>query len=103
MNETCPTCGEDWSPDAIHQCFGRRYTISDLEQVKPCPFCGGTNIDSTMVKGINSIAAGCFDCGGCGPHVEWIEGESVKCEMDSLAAWNRRILVHKNELTKEGE
>lgn len=49
-------------------------------ELKPCPFCGGTNL--TMVSCEGEHYAGCFTCHTCGPG-----GTSRE---EAIEAWNRR-------------
>lgn len=63
--------------------------------LKPCPFCGGTNIQ----LGAFSISADCFIvCDDCGASIEktvaWdnmtMEEHDQKCRGVLAEAWNRR-------------
>lgn len=54
--------------------------------MKPCPFCGSTNIDAAFgLDGEGHVNAGCMDCGASGP--------DCNSERPSAAAdaWNARI------------
>ena len=51
-----------------------------MAELKPCPFCGGTNL--TMVSCEGEYYAGCFTCHTCGPG-----GTSRE---EAIEAWNRR-------------
>lgn len=54
------------------------------DAVKPCPFCGGTDIRMDESFGTDSWSFGrwCHACGSIGPISESAE--------QALAAWNRR-------------
>ena len=58
--------------------------MSDL--LKPCPFCGGTDIESYQVTPTWTgpyWRIGCPDCGAWFEMANWTEKEAVE-------AWNRR-------------
>lgn len=57
------------------------------EQLKPCPFCGGTDIDmdecKVLMEGVSPYwSAFCNGCETNGP-ATWIESEAI-------TAWNTR-------------
>lgn len=57
------------------------------EILKPCPFCGSTNIDwfasfSDPTTNENIINVECINCGA--------QGASRRGEKNAIAAWNRR-------------
>ena len=77
-----------------------------LDELKPCPFCGGTNI--TM--GAYSIAPECHIECECGAGIELIvnfdaemsvEEHDDLCAMELAMAWNRRAGLSNNPLTLE--
>ena len=58
-----------------------------MTDLKPCPFCGGTNVHVDMDYRVG-IPVWVVDCNGCatsGPVVNEAEGEAAAVE-----AWNRR-------------
>lgn len=64
-------------------------------KMKPCPFCGGDNIEIE-----SSRWAYCIDCGAEGPLCE--------NESDAIESWNRRtdppnVLLTLDELRQRGE
>ena len=53
-------------------------------ELKPCPFCGGTKvIVYTNVNLRGDCAGHCYQCGTYGPFCE--------DEEDAITAWNRRV------------
>ena len=77
-----------------------------MDELKPCPFCGGTNI--TM--GAYSIAPECHIECECGAGIELIvnfdaemsvEEHDDLCAMELAMAWNRRAGLSNNPLTLE--
>ena len=66
-------------------------------KIKPCPFCGGGNIDLSFCRGFKggdenkpTIAAGCANCGACGPILEF---DSISGYDESRKAWDKRVLA----------
>lgn len=51
------------------------------EELKPCPFCGSTKVESTFM-GHGALAVLCYECEAEGPPRE--------NEKDAIAAWNKR-------------
>ena len=67
-----------------------------LKYIKPCPFCGGTNLSASRTPmccttGRVYYFAHCLDCRACGKHVaEEIRGiHDGNCEA-TINAWNNR-------------
>ena len=66
------------------------------ESLKPCPFCGGSNTDATLVRGYKPsdqsqpiVAAGCFSCGATGPYINVpVRTTGYK---ESTNKWNGRV------------
>jgi Lar family restriction alleviation protein len=57
------------------------------ETLKPCPFCGGTDIDTHFsLDGAGNVTTGCMDCGASGPET------ATPDEEKGAEAWNRRAL-----------
>jgi Lar family restriction alleviation protein len=52
-----------------------------MDDLKPCPFCGGSNIIDTS-NGVESCMLNCDDCGA--------EGPSAKNYVKATVAWNTR-------------
>ena len=50
-------------------------------ELKPCPFCGSTNIDITEYAAV-MVFVQCDDCGATFPHFDGKE--------EAVSAWNRR-------------
>jgi len=50
-------------------------------ELKPCPFCGGTKLHETS-NGVENMFLECEECGADGP------AEMTRAKM--IAAWNRR-------------
>jgi Lar family restriction alleviation protein len=57
------------------------------ETLKPCPFCGGADIDTHFsLDGAGNVTTGCLTCGASGPET------STPDEAKGAEAWNRRAL-----------
>ena len=59
------------------------------EKLKPCPFCGSTDLHITAQEAIDNtdiLFIHCKNCDACGPSVE--EGKDEYEE--AIAAWNKR-------------
>lgn len=52
------------------------------EELKPCPFCGGTNCSLSLRAGAWKFAY-CPDC--------LTEGPAMDDDNGAIAAWNRRV------------
>lgn len=52
--------------------------------LKPCPFCGGSNIDASGWASEGTTGPACDDCGGS-------VGSCFDPENANVAAWNRRV------------
>lgn len=63
-----------------------------MEKLKPCPFCGSTNVEISPYGGAKAVA--CMDC-FC--RSEIFEGENTKEK--AIAAWNRRAAPQSKVLT----
>ena len=68
--------------------------------IKPCPFCGGSDIDEAFVRGYKSgdqsqpvIAAGCHSCGASGPDTN-VPDHSTGYK-ESINKWNDRAEVER--------
>ncbi len=57
------------------------------ETLKPCPFCGSSQVQ--VVQGLTRLSAwvACLDCLSSGP-LFW--GSPSQVESGAIAAWNRR-------------
>lgn len=45
--------------------------MSDKQELKPCPFCGSTDIDPEFwLNGEGKSGPGCMECGATGPSIE---------------------------------
>lgn len=68
-----------------------------MANLKPCPFCGGTDA---------YIARNCYGqfyviCPGCGVTVWGRDDEDIRTEKKAEKAWNRRTKVEVNFYDKE--
>ena len=68
--------------------------------IKPCPFCGGSDIDEAFVRSYKSgdqsqpiIAAGCNSCGASGPDTN-VPDHSTGYK-ESINKWNDRAEVER--------
>lgn len=59
------------------------------DELKPCPFCGGEDIDGDFVIGHQGgditkplVASGCWNCSACGP--------DKPTKQEAIEAWNKR-------------
>ena len=52
-----------------------------MEQLKPCPFCGGTDLHIEETDYVYLI---CYDC------LSWFTQAEITCREDLIDAWNRR-------------
>lgn len=75
-------------------CAGSEHRRMMME-LKPCPFCGGNDIDLSFVRGYEKgdktqpiIGAGCYSCGASGPTVS-IPAHNTGYE-ESAEKWNSR-------------
>ncbi|MBS4016740.1 MAG: Lar family restriction alleviation protein [Dechloromonas sp.] len=58
-----------------------------MKELKPCPFCGGTNLET----GDNWASGdGYVHCYGCGGHLG-VEGDYRLREEEAIRRWNVRI------------
>lgn len=58
-----------------------------MEQIKPCPFCGGEAIAGYALADYNRWGVSCQDCGALVEVREWIEENT---EAQAIKNWNRR-------------
>ena len=52
--------------------------------LKPCPFCGGTDLHLESFSGWGADAIVCYDC------LATFSQQEITCEDDLIEAWNRR-------------
>lgn len=76
---------------------GAESAVHERLVMLPCPFCGSTNTDQSMVCGYETgdltqpiIAAGCYDCGATGGSVRVPDHSTGYNE--AIAAWNKRAI-----------
>lgn len=62
--------------------------VARAEALKPCPFCGGTDINPAGCSTSDGDVAVCGDCGADGPHPENKHNGTVIA--DGAEMWNRR-------------
>ena len=53
-------------------------------ELKPCPFCGSSDLENESINAVK-----CQDCGG-GVLLDW---HTEMTEAEAIAAWNRRAVV----------
>lgn len=58
-----------------------------MEELKPCPFCGGTDLRLESFSGWGIDIIVCYDCLATFSHQE------ITCEEDLIKAWNRRVMM----------
>lgn len=79
-------------------------------ELKPCPFCGGTDISVTEGETFRWVNATCAECGaqsgevrvtvrGVLPSDQW----RAKCDAHAFKAWNTRAPVASQEETPVAE
>lgn len=83
FNEPCGGCGEKFSNRRCIGCFHEMTSDTALPvELEPCPFCGGTDINTT---------GPCYDafmCNGCG-----VSQYDQAGHAEAIAAWNTRDLT----------
>ena len=66
-----------------------------MDKLKPCPFCGGDDLDVTVGtpdrEGIPTLIT-CAECGAGGP---WVYQSPMQSE-DACNEWNRRDFQEKD-------
>ena len=55
-----------------------------MNELKPCPFCGGTDLHFRSVFAPDSDVIICYDC------LASFSQQELTCEEDLIKAWNRR-------------
>jgi Lar family restriction alleviation protein len=62
------------------------------EEIKPCPFCGGTSIQVQQGSTYRRLVAICADCGAQGPEVRQTALDAKSPDQDAaLRDWNTRV------------
>lgn len=70
--------------------------MSHIPAMRPCPFCGSSEVESVLIfaEGYNEDAAvKCGDCGARGPeahHTHRTGDNSDAAQIKAAEAWNRR-------------
>ncbi len=78
----CGDCGLFYKPSLGHKCKMRKEEI----KIKPCPFCGSSNVQKSVSSGGRATS---FRCKSCGAYVDfWDCG--MPTEFEVVEAWNRR-------------
>ena len=54
-------------------------------KLKPCPFCGGTDLHLEYFSGWRTDVIVCSDC------IATFFQQEITCEEDLIKAWNRRV------------
>ncbi len=60
-----------------------------MTELKPCPFCGSTDIDYGICTG-TMRGFGYVQCENCGAEIR--EVKKCKTADTAIAAWNRRLM-----------
>lgn len=55
-----------------------------MDKLKPCPFCGGTDLHLESFSGWGADVIVCYDC------LATFSQQELTCEEDLIKAWNRR-------------
>jgi Lar family restriction alleviation protein len=71
-----------------------------MNEIKPCPFCGSTEISegeamSGADEGPRYKQTGCESCGALGPRAEVLVGDDIFDDASANEAWNRRATCDK--------
>lgn len=86
------TLGPQWIDDEI----GKANAMSEAPELKPCPFCAGTNTQIEVEEiccPIEFLAhARCSDCDTIGPLSEFKYDNADEAEADAVNMWNTRPL-----------
>lgn len=84
----CKNCmchiSDDWS--FCPECGNALYEQEEIPKLKPCPFCGETEMDLMEDTPEGCITEYFVSCSCCGAQVA--NEESMK---DAIALWNRRV------------
>ena len=64
------------------------------EELKPCPFCGGTDIrfdiETMQPDNIHGGTWSCGDCDSVGPNTAYWHASEEEAKLDAANAWNTR-------------
>ena len=64
--------------------------VSDLSDLKPCPFCGGV-AKLYREQGVGGINGSIVRCEKCGAKAAWKQmSYTTACDHEAIEAWNRR-------------
>ncbi len=66
------------------------------KKLKPCPFCGGTDLHLVNSSGFGADVIICYEC------LAVFTQQEITCEDDLIEAWNRRATVENNPLLQQG-
>lgn len=55
-----------------------------MSELKPCPFCGGTDLHLGSFSGWGNDVIVCYEC------LAVFSCRKITCEEDLIEAWNRR-------------
>ena len=69
--------------------------MNNIEENKPCPFCGSTDISQGEIAGWrphigNYSQSECNSCGAAGPAAPLLDGEVDYLDQKATSAWNKR-------------
>ena len=56
-----------------------------MRELKPCPFCGGTDLQIYSISGWGSDVIVCSNC------LATFSQQEITSEQDLIIAWNRRV------------
>jgi Lar family restriction alleviation protein len=74
-----------------------------MATIKPCPFCGGTEVTIHDGSTFRWITTKCEECGATGPEIRKSLGDGTPLSKQREAAiqeWNKRSLKLETELAK---
>ncbi len=67
-----------------------------LDDILPCPFCGGTELEFTVGTTDREGIPTAVSCAGCGANGPW-EYEHDGCQCHAVTAWNKRDTIKQDK------